>query len=159
MIRYLILSEMIAYGIFSLFTSCIIDPGGVVKKPTVTPTALATISPTPRPRLTDIPPYPTATPSPTARPYAVEMPSIVQQCQKFRVSVKGPHVSDDVVIWAEKAFHIGRMFFDAQKDEKYLIVKLSSAGQRVLDFKVNGVWELSHSVLVEPHQENCNLFL
>lgn len=157
MIRYVVFAEFVAYGIFMMFTSCIIDPSGTIKKPI--PTATATVSPTPKPRLTDIPPYPTATPEPTVRPYILQAPELVEQCKTFKVSIQGPHEKDDIVIWAERTYHIGRMFYDAAKDEKYLTVKLSSSGERQLDFKMNGSWQISHKILVEPRPENCSSFL
>lgn len=135
----------------TLMFGCVVDPKGNIKKPT--PTAGPSVSP--KPSLTAIPPYPTASPEPTARPFVLTAPTQAEQCEKFKISIKGPKEKDDIVLWAEKQFHIGRLFYDASKDEKYLVVKLNTSGERYLNFTVNGIWEIEHKILIVPHPENC----
>lgn len=113
-------------------------------------TAVCPKVPTPEPIVT-----PTATPEPTPKPFEISAPVEVMQCTIALVTVRGPAKEDDVVIWAEKKFHVGRMFFDALGDKKYLPVKLNTSGRRTLDFKVNGEWLHSVVIRVKPSQENC----
>jgi len=137
-------------------SGCVIqhDDNGQVVNPTPTAKSTVTARPTLPPPLPTLPP---PTPTPTARPNTLVAPSKVLQCEKVLVLLKGPYQKDDVVIWADKKHHVGRMFFDEKSDQKYLGVKLNTAGARTLDIKINGAWALSHPVLVEPKPENCNL--
>lgn len=150
MMRYVVFSSCCAVIIFNMFIGCVLTPDG---KP---PKSLPTAMPSPKPRLTAIPPFPTPTPEPSPRPYILVAPEKADQCEKFRVSVKGPFQKDDIVIWAEKKFHIGRMFYDEKKDEKYLMVKLNTSGERSLDFTVNGTWQMTHKILIQSFPSNCN---
>jgi len=142
---------------FCLLTNaCVIqhDDNGRVVQPTPTPKPTVTARPTLPPPLPTLPP---PTPEPTPRPLVLRAPSEAMQCEKILVVLEGPYQKDDVVIWAEKKNHVGRMFFNEAQGIKYLGVKLNTVGSRVLDFKVNGEWKISHPILVKPAPENCNL--
>lgn len=133
-----------------LVAGCVIqhDGNGKVIEPVPQPTLRPTLPP-------PIPTMPPPTPEPTPRPLVVTVPKEVVQCEKMLVTITGLYQKDDVVIWAEKKHHIGRMFFDEKNDVKYLGVKLNTAGERVLAFKINGNWAYSQTVLVKPSPESC----
>lgn len=107
----------------------------------------------PKPTPTEAP-APTPEPSPTPEP-GIIAPAEVNQCEPFYVVRTYAKPTDDVVVWAEQKFHIGRMIFDAGGNYHKLHVTLNTAGARVLNFRVNGEWKESWKILVKEDVPGC----